>query len=407
MRTVHFYGDIATRRGVPKKFLGTPFVVDEDGKIDIPISQYFLARRNGDYIPGEISGVSMELRGLRAAQCSPVYLRNRSYHLDLFRRWSRSKSISHVQADANHIEQFATDYESGKLTGSIGLKPSTTNQVLCSVIDFLSYCVVTGLRKKLGLPYKSFTVNYPSGSRPFSSRARHGTRVKHYIVSRRENPREIVEWSTFKEIQDFLDGFDRSEHRLGAEIIYATGLRLSEMLNLCIDTFPTESEWKANRKKRYIRVKGKRGKIRDVEIELAIVRKVHNFIQTQRPKNLRKWGRQSKYLLVGPSGRISQRMFQRAVKAVAKAVGQDYLCPHMIRHHYAAHFLLRAWDTRRDHTPYTAGLGTLLLGHELIRLQQNLGHSNLETTCGYLTALGYLAAPQLSDRLRAGLEARG
>lgn len=406
MSTVHFYGVHATRNGVPKKFVGTPFIVDEEGRLDGTLSRYFLARRNGDYVPGEYSGTSLELHGVRATQCGPVYLRNRAYQLDVYRRWCNQKNIVYTEASASQIERFASDYESGRITGASGIKPSSTNQVLTSVIDFLSYCVAIGLRKKLNLPFKVLNIQYSSSSRPFSFRARNSRKVKQYLVRRRENPRDIVDWSNFEEIEQFLEGFDGSQFRLGAEIIYACGLRLSELLNTTIHTFPTPEEWKASRRNRYIEVVGKYGKQRSVEVELEIVRKVHSFIDTQRKKNITLSGRKSAKLLIGPNGPVAHRMFQRAVKAVATALGMEHLCPHMLRHHYAAHFLLRAWNARRFERPYNSAEGMALLGHELIRLQQNLGHSNLETTCGYLNALGYLAVPKIAEELQADLESK-
>lgn len=399
MSNVYTYSKIAIELGVPPKFLGTPFLINEDGVFEKVFSKYFLARRNGDYVPGEVSGVGLELEGIAATQCDVGYLKNRAYQLDIYRRWCRKKKIDPLQIDSNQLEIFARDCEKGKITGAFTLSPSSLNQYLQTVIDFLRYCVATGRRARLSLPYRE--LSSAKRSQQFSRTANLGMSGKSYLVMRRVNPRDVIYWYTEKELQKFFDQFDKSHFRLGAEIVFSTGLRLAELLNLRVNTFPTPDQWRQSRKARYIRVRGKNKKLRMVEIELDIVNKVHAFLKTQHKKNLKIYGKSTKLLLVGAHGPVSRRMFQRAVHSVATAIGFTGLSTHLLRHHYAAHFLLKAWERKKIRQDFQIDNGVTVLSHELLRLQQNLGHAHPETTMIYLSALGYLLGADISDELRA------
>lgn len=402
MQTVFTYSKLATNLGVPAKFVGTPFLINEDGVFESNLSSYFLARRNGDYIPGEVSGIALELQGVAATQCDIGYLKNRAYQLDVYRRWCKKKAIDPVQIDSNQLERFARDYERGKITDTSALSPDSVNQELRAVIDFLGYCVATGRRATLSLPFKKFSsARRPSAFATTTSRAMAG---KAYLVMRRVNPRDFTDWHTREELENFFSGFDKSHYRLGAEIIFSTGLRLAELLSLRVDSFPSPDEWKASRKSRYIRVLGKFKKWRRVEVELDIVKKVFGFKKTQRGKNLKAYGKSSNLLLIGEYGPVSRRMFQRAIHSVAKLTGCAGLSSHLLRHHYAAYFLLTAWKRKKSNEDFRVDYGISVLSHELIRLQQNLGHASPITTTKYLMALGYLTGSNISDELRESLD---
>lgn len=85
-RTVFFVGEQAAAEGMPKAFIGTPFIIDEDGALDARTTEYLLARRNGDWSgPHVQAGVEAELSGNPVHKASPLYLRSRAYQLDSYR----------------------------------------------------------------------------------------------------------------------------------------------------------------------------------------------------------------------------------------------------------------------------------------------------------------------------------
>lgn len=138
-KTVFFISQKGVEQGSPKTLLGVPFIIDEDGCWEPGINEYLMARRNGDWGGREApNGQLAEAHGVRTLRASLLYLKNRAYQLDSFRRWCRSEDIDPVQATEQQIDQYASVLESsdGKKEG---LKPSSVNQHLESIIDFLNF----------------------------------------------------------------------------------------------------------------------------------------------------------------------------------------------------------------------------------------------------------------------------
>lgn len=100
MKTVFFVDDFGVREGIPQEFLGVPFIINENGEPESRVNEYLLARRNGDWEKHiRKTGISPELMGRTALRANLTYLRNRAYHIDVFRRWldQEGKSFADVQ----------------------------------------------------------------------------------------------------------------------------------------------------------------------------------------------------------------------------------------------------------------------------------------------------------------------
>jgi len=132
--------------------------------------------------------------------------------------------------------------------------------------------------------------------------------------------------------------------------LYATGLRISELVNLRLDQIDLETG--------VIRVKGKRGKERIALIAAVAREKLHQYL-TQHRESL---GPQSNHVFLNHRGRpISRQAFWKILKNLASHAGiRSSLCPHMLRHSFATHLLQS--------------------GIPLRSLQMLLGHSDLSTT---------------------------
>jgi site-specific recombinase XerD len=404
MRTVFFYDAVAARMGVPGLFIGTPFIVDEDGAVVTSMTEYLLARRNGDFAGKGVAGIDAELRGLTTLKCKPNYLRDLAYRLDVYRRWCRSECLVAEQVQVNDLERFAVQLESGHLTSkAASLDPTTVNHSLRAVQDYLRFCVNTGRRSRLAIPYKSARAIRRRIRSARKSERRYSQQGQRSVLVRRQNPKSIIDWYLPEEIKVFLDTFNRAHYKLGAQIIYGCGLRISEMLSLDIDDLPTPDAWRQSHRNRYVSVRGKNGKHRLAEVELDLVKKVDSYKSTKRPEALKVFGRQTSRLIVGQNGLVSPRMFQRATKAVAISCEMTSITPHIIRHHYAAHFLMRASAKRLQEGMLMDELPVHYLSNELIRLKENLGHAHIETTYVYLRGLAILTGRSESDSLRAEL----
>jgi integrase/recombinase XerD len=140
------------------------------------------------------------------------------------------------------------------------------------------------------------------------------------------------------------------------ELIYATGLRVSELVAL-----PAAA---ARRDQRMIVVRGKGGRERLVPLNDAARRAMADYLALRAEKDA-----DSKWLFpsFGESGHLSRQHFARELKAVAAAAGlrAERVSPHVLRHAFASHLLQNGADLRVVQT---------LLGHSDISTTQIYTH---------------------------------
>ena len=142
------------------------------------------------------------------------------------------------------------------------------------------------------------------------------------------------------------------------EVLYATGLRVSELVALPLSA--------ARKDARVIMVRGKGNKERLVPLNDAAKRAMLAYLNL-----LAQSGRdaQSKWLFpsFGESGHLTRQHFARELKALAGAAGlrPTQLSPHVLRHAFASHLLHNGADLRVVQT---------LLGHADISTTQIYTH---------------------------------
>ncbi|WP_417771401.1 site-specific tyrosine recombinase XerD [Stappia sp.] len=153
------------------------------------------------------------------------------------------------------------------------------------------------------------------------------------------------------------------------EVIYATGLRVSELVAL-----PASA---ARREERLIAVTGKGNKERLVPLSQAARAAMRAYVARRKTQGART---ESRWLFPshGDSGHLTRQAFARDLKALGVAVGIDpgSLSPHVMRHAFASHLLQNGADLRV--------------------VQQLLGHADISTTQIYTHVL--------DERLRALVE---
>jgi integrase/recombinase XerD len=142
------------------------------------------------------------------------------------------------------------------------------------------------------------------------------------------------------------------------EVLYATGLRVSELVAL-----PASS---AERNARMLVVRGKGGKERLVPLNDAAKRTMAEYrvlIGEAHPKMRSKW----LFPSFGESGHLTRQHFARELKLLAVAAGlrADKVSPHVLRHAFASHLLHNGADLRIVQT---------LLGHADISTTQIYTH---------------------------------
>lgn len=153
------------------------------------------------------------------------------------------------------------------------------------------------------------------------------------------------------------------------ELLYATGLRVSELVSL-----PATS---ANAQGRFLTVTGKGNKERIVPLPQRCKEAMerYNLVRKQSGK-----GVESRFLFPASSteGHFTRQAFARDLKALAVRAGLDaaLVSPHVLRHAFASHLLQNGADLRS--------------------VQQLLGHSDISTTQIYTHVL--------DERLKALVE---
>jgi len=122
------------------------------------------------------------------------------------------------------------------------------------------------------------------------------------------------------------------------ELLYAAGLRVSELVNLKFLDVNLEAC--------FVRVLGKGSKERVVPIGVFAKEKIDDYINTVRPLLLK--NRISKYLFVARAGKpMTRQGFWKLLKQYAQqAKIKKKITPHSIRHSFASHLLEGGADLR-------------------------------------------------------------
>jgi integrase/recombinase XerD len=139
------------------------------------------------------------------------------------------------------------------------------------------------------------------------------------------------------------------------ELLYASGMRISELVSLNLGDVNTEEG--------FVKCFGKGNKERIVPIYEQAARSVKEYIEETRPKLARK--KDEVALFLNPRGdRLTRQGFWQKLKEYAKSAGLDaQISPHTLRHSFATHMLSGGADLRA--------------------VQELLGHANISTTQVY------------------------
>ncbi|HEY3282088.1 MAG TPA: tyrosine recombinase XerC [Armatimonadota bacterium] len=155
-----------------------------------------------------------------------------------------------------------------------------------------------------------------------------------------------------------LEGIDIStpvglRDRAIFEVLYASGLRASELVSLDLNSIDTRTG--------HIRVRGKGSKDRVTLVGVPALEALRAYLDGGRP-HLGKQAQDPDALFLGVSGRrLSDRGLRRLVDLQVRRAGELWgFSPHSLRHSFATHLLEGGADLRT--------------------VQELLGHSSLQTT---------------------------
>ena len=155
------------------------------------------------------------------------------------------------------------------------------------------------------------------------------------------------------------DSEDGLRDRAIIELLFSSGLRVSELVNLNRDH--------VNTKRREFMVRGKGQKDRPVFIGEAAAARVEDYLATRLdnlPPLFLSYSRNNASTTTGDYRRLTARSIQRIINKYARLAGiTKHVSPHTMRHSFATDLLMNGADLRS--------------------VQVMLGHSNISTTQVY------------------------
>jgi len=152
-----------------------------------------------------------------------------------------------------------------------------------------------------------------------------------------------------------LTSLEAKRDKVMLELLYASGMRISELVSLNVGDVDTEGG--------YVRCFGKGHKERLIPVYEQAARAVKEYTEETRPKLAHK--KDESALFLNPRGdRLTRQGFWQKLKEYAKSANLDaQISPHTLRHSFATHMLSGGADLRV--------------------VQELLGHANISTTQVY------------------------
>jgi len=162
------------------------------------------------------------------------------------------------------------------------------------------------------------------------------------------------------QVEQFLEKIDtKAVHglrdRAMIELLYASGLRISELANARLENF--------NFEERVVRVTGKGNKTRLVPVGRKACEALAAYLSAERPKLVKPRSRSEIFLSERGTKLTTARIWQIVKKHAQRAGLEKNVYPHLLRHSFATHLLSNGADLRI--------------------IQEMLGHERLSTTQRY------------------------
>lgn len=199
--------------------------------------------------------------------------------------------------------------------------------------------------------------------------------VERYI---RRNPAEVLEAASrglhlpkvlsVQEVERLLDEpnlgtLDGYRDKTMLELLYATGMRVSELVNVPVKN--------VDMKMQYVIVMGKGSKERMLPLGRTALHYLEHYLSVVRPQLLHgKPDAAAELFVTGWGGPMTRERFYEIIVAYGKSAGiSKRVTPHMLRHSFATHLLNNGTDLR---------IVQELLGHADISTTQIYTHLDVE-----------------------------
>lgn len=194
----------------------------------------------------------------------------------------------------------------------------------------------------------------------------------------RRNPAEVLEAASrglhlpkvlsVQEVERLLDEpnlgtLDGYRDKTMLELLYATGMRVSELVNVPLKNVDTKMQ--------YVIVMGKGSKERMLPLGRTALHYLEHYLSVVRPQLLHgKPDAAAELFVTGWGGPMTRERFYEIIVAYGKSAGiSKRVTPHMLRHSFATHLLNNGTDLR---------IVQELLGHADISTTQIYTHLDVE-----------------------------
>lgn len=186
------------------------------------------------------------------------------------------------------------------------------------------------------------------------------------VVSTPKQDKPVPSFLTEEEMKEFLDlpqsakPLDRRDRAM-LELLYATGIRVSELVGICQEDVKFTE--------RLIRIRGKGKKERLVPFGRMAEKSLKSYLRV-RPMINKGEVEESPLFLNYRGQKLSSRSVERTVdKHIRRSALRRKISPHSLRHSFASHLLGRGADLRVIQE---------LLGHESLATTQKYTHLDLK-----------------------------
>lgn len=160
-----------------------------------------------------------------------------------------------------------------------------------------------------------------------------------------------------------LETLDGYRDKTMLELLYATGMRVSELVNVPVKN--------VDMKMKYVIVMGKGSKERMLPLGRTALHYLEHYLSVVRPQLLHgKPDTAAELFVTGWGGPMTRERFYEIIVAYGKSAGiSKRVTPHMLRHSFATHLLNNGTDLR---------IVQELLGHADISTTQIYTHLDVE-----------------------------
>jgi integrase/recombinase XerD len=267
--------------------------------------------------------------------------------LEGFAVWLERRQLANSMGEAALAQQLREEAELPSV--ELDVRAITLEQIS----DFL------GHKKRLGLSAASIKLIVVAVKIFFRWLLARG-RIERDVADSLSLPRTeryLPETMNELQVDRLLDGVDRDlprgrrDHAI-LELLYASGLRVSELVNARLENLNLDT--------RIIRVTGKGNKTRLVPVGQRACDAIRAYLEGERPDMVRK-RTGSEIFLSSRGTKLSTVRIWQIVKEIARRAGLELnVYPHLLRHSFATHLLSNGADLRI--------------------IQELLGHADISTT---------------------------